>query len=69
MSRGRLLRPAAKAECSILFRTRADYQFVIGYYSNREKAGAWLDRPKGIIANQQRKAKELEKVSKKRGVP
>ena len=43
---------------------RSDCQYVIGYHSSCEKAGAWLDRLEGIIANKQRKAKELEKVSK-----
>lgn len=59
----------AKAACIILFRAKAGYQYVIGSYSNWEKAGAgygaWLDRLEGIIANKQRKTKELERVSKK----
>jgi hypothetical protein len=57
--RGRLFRPAAKAECSILFRARADYQYVIGYYSNREKAGPGSTGPKESLRISNEKPKNL----------
>jgi hypothetical protein len=61
--------PSGKKAFSPWIRAGADYQYVIGYYSNWEKAGAWLDRPEGVIANKQRKAKEIEQVSKRGGIP